>query len=106
MPLPRAITVLMKADVIVKTKTNEDGYGKKVLSSGTPCKAYVDYNQRRVWTDQGEWLNSAVQAYLAVDFPTLTTEGEVTLPDGTKPPIRGVRRPAWPDGSRHTEVFF
>jgi len=102
--LPNAITVLMKDDVTIKKKVNEDGYGN-ITTTSISSKAYVDYRKRMISRTDGDMIASDVQVYPEVDVPDLE-EGSVLLPDGTELPIKSVRRPAWPDGTRHTEVFL
>lgn len=106
MPIPAPIRALMKDTVTVKTKVTDDAYGNKVLSAGTSVRARVEYGRKRMWGTNGEFVDSTVQVYLADDVPGLTPDGEVTLPDGTKPPMRDVRRHAFPDQSRSVEIYI
>lgn len=105
MPLPSAITTLMKETVTVKTESTEDAYGNKTFASAS-IKAYVDYKRRTFRGIGGTDVISEVQVYLAEDVAALKVEDELTLPDGKVRRVKEVRRPAWPDGTRHVEVFL
>ena len=97
---------LMKQTVTVKAKTSRDSHGKPTFGSGTDWKARVAF--------KAEWLRDpegrAVLAKGAVWFlgaPAVTVEDQITLPDGTTPPILFVERPPDQTGAvHHTKVVF
>lgn len=107
MAVPAAIKKLMLDTVTIQLKSTEDAYGNQTYGTAFTVKCYVDRKEQRILSTGGEEMSvSGVQAYLAEDQPSLTPEAKIVLPDGTSPPIKVVHRPAWPDGSRHTVVYF
>ncbi len=96
----------MTETVTVKTLTTTDAYGNAVLSTAATAKARIERGTKRTWSKDGTEVVSGVQVYLDRDFPTLTAEGQITMPDGTTPPIRDVKRHRWPNGAHSIEVYF
>jgi hypothetical protein len=74
---------------------NENGYGDENLNPKKTLRAVVEYKQKTVVTAAGQEVNSNASV-LFIDLPALmlatsnqgmTTQDEITLPDGTTAPI-------------------
>jgi hypothetical protein len=105
MPLPRGILSLMKDTISAQPRANDDAYGTKTYGASVSVRARVMYDQKRIWAADGTQTYSTTQV-IAEDVPTLTADGKITLPDGTSPPIRSIKHPSWPDGSKHMEIYL
>lgn len=101
--IPTAIRALMKHTVTLKVCTTSDAYGEKTLGAANTVRARIDYNTVRVLSQAGETVDSTTQVYTE-DVAGFTPEGEITLPDGSKPKIISVRRLYWPNGASHLEI--
>ena len=101
--IPTAIRALMKSTVTLKVCTTSDAYGAKTLGAANTVRVRIDYNTVRVLSQSGETVDSTTQVYCE-DVTGFTPEGEITLPDGSKPKIIGVRRLSWPNGATHLEI--
>ena len=97
---------LLNQTVTVKALSSRDSYGKPTYGAGTSYSARVSFKARlirgaddRLHQARGEvWLQSNVAVAL---------DDQITLPDGTTPPILAVERAADEDGTvHHTKIIF
>lgn len=101
----------MTDTVQVRLKTNEDGYGNKVLGDAASYRARVEYGTKRMWV-RGEEVYSNARVYIGQDIEGYTSgggipEGTVTMPDGTVvTTIKDVRRLPWPTGGYSVEIIL
>ena len=96
---------MMPHTVVLSTLSERDTYGARTFNAGTSYAARVVYKNTRVRDAAGAeviargavWLNGA---------PTISTEDQIELPDGTTPPI--ITSELFPDedGSHHSKVYF
>lgn len=104
MPLPSAVLAQMRDPVTVRLCAGTDSYGAKVYGDTVTVKGRVSFARTSVSSRGGDEVLQATIIYLP-DVAGFTLDAEVTLPDGTKPPLKGVHRLAWPDGSYHLRVI-
>lgn len=91
--------------VTLRQKTGHDRYGP---TWGAPATYTVmlTYQQRVVTNAAGEQVDSTGSLLFRFPPPVVGPEDELTLPDDTKPPIKGVQRDPSPDPVIPTVVFI
>lgn len=95
---------LLPDTVTVKTVTgvSTDGYGVPTYSTGQDYSARVVRKQELVRTFEGtEELATTVAWVNSTSTDQFTPSAEVTLPDGSTPPLMGVEAYPDEDGSAH-----
>lgn len=98
MALPYDFVRLMPHTVTVSTSvSSRDNYGKPTYAAGTNYKARVVAKAQVIRDKNGEEKTSSHIVYLNGVSGLSPETGQVTLPDGTKPPILLVE--TYPDGS-------
>lgn len=104
--LPLGIRAQFKKRVSIRLFITTDAYSNRVMSDTTvTLMGHVEYSTKRMTNQEGEQVETSIQLYIP-DVPGLTPEGEVTLPDGTTPRIRALKRLEWPSGAIHLELGF
>ena len=99
---------LFTQTVSVKPFSSVDDYGQSVYGAAVEHTARVVARQRRVFDTEGVERISVAEVWLltapgsvAADF----VKGQLTLPDGTTPPILNVERIPDEDGDHHVKVY-
>lgn len=95
----------LSSPVTVRHKTGHDRFGD-TYDVPIVYTAIVQYQQRVVTNSAGEQAVSTGSIIFPFPAPVIGSEDEITLPDGTKPPIKAVARDGSADPMRPTEVFF
>jgi hypothetical protein len=103
--IPSAIRAQMKDTVSVRVATGVDSYNVATLGAATLVKCRVTYVRMRSSTVGGDDIRTST-ILLMPDIDGFDENAEVTLPDGTVLKVKDVKRPAWPDGSRHLQVVL
>lgn len=98
MALPYDFVRLMPHTVTVSTSAaSRDNYGKATYAAGTSYKARVVAKMQTIRDKLGEEKASSHIVYLNGVSGLSPEKGQITLPDGSKPPILLVE--TYPDGS-------
>jgi len=80
-------------------------YGEASYSDPRPYPARIEGRQQNVQDADGDELVSSLAVTLEGDVP-ITQEGQITLPDGTTPPVVAVVK-EWGEASiHHTTIYL
>lgn len=98
---------MMPHTITHRAPASFDDYGKPVFSGAAASyRARVFYETRStVNRASGQDALSVTTVWIA-GTPSLTLFDEITLPDGTKPPILNWEVPADESGAHHVKVYF
>ncbi len=96
---------LMPDTVTHKVMTGRDAYQKPTFGAGTDFKARVLFRQRWVRAADGTEKLSRGTVWIGAT-PVIDPEDEITLPDGSTPPILVVERIPDEKGIHHVKIFF
>lgn len=103
-PLPSPILAQMNDTVTVRLATGADAYNEMTYGDPFNVKARVTYARTTVATPGGDQRIEAT-VILMPDVAAMTTDAEITLPDGSVRPIKSLRRLSWPGGEpKHLQV--
>jgi len=105
MAIPGAISAYFKESVTfhVRTAAGEDAYGVQ-QTTAISARARIEYTERTTTNSQGQEVASSAQVY-TFDISGVSGSSRVTLPSGETCDVISVKRPQWPDGTRHLEVY-
>lgn len=106
MSVPGAIRAYFKETVTfhIRTAAGEDAYGVAQVTD-TTARCRIEYTERTTTNSNGQEVASSAQIYCD-DVTGVTGGSRVTLPNGETCDVISVRRPQWPDGTRHLEVYL
>ena len=98
------------SDLFTQTITHaafntRDSYGKSSFDSGVNYSARIVFKQKLVRKDDGSEVLSRGIVWI-LGNPTITSEDQITLPDGSTPPILSYEQPSDEDVAHHVKVFF
>lgn len=96
---------LMPETVSVASYTGSDGYGQPQHGSPVDYRARVIYRAKLVRAANGEETVARGEVWLATTT-AIDEQDQITLPDGTTPPILMVEQLSDADGPHHTKVAF
>ena len=82
-----------------------DGYGAPIYGTPANFRARVLENPHLVTTREGAEVMARGVVWVAT-ATTIGPEDQITLPDGTTPPIVAVDRVSDQDGTHHMKVHF
>lgn len=98
---------LMPHTITHRTFAARDAYGKAVFSgSGTSYRARVSYETKRTVSRVSGQDALANGVVWIAGTPTLKLDDEITLPDGTTPPIINWEMISDENGPHHVKVYF
>ncbi len=104
MAMPAALTHLLTDTVQVAPRTGTTSYGEASYGPPQSYPARVVRRTRMVRTPDGEERLSAVTVYLADDYG-ITPDAQLTLPDGTQPPLLNTASYPHPTYGRYQELY-
>jgi hypothetical protein len=100
------LAALLRQTVTHRPFVSRDRYNKATYGAATPLAARITRRPKLIRAADGQEKMSSAEVWLDV-WPTMGQEDQLTLDDGTAPPILRVDRLAGPDGSaHHTKVFL
>ena len=106
MTLPAIVLANMRDTVTIRLATAGNAYNEITLGNPITVRGRVSYARTTVSTTQGDQRFESTVLYLP-DVSGLTTDAQITLPDGTTRSPQSVRRLAWPDGQTwHLQVVL
>ncbi len=82
-----------------------DEYGKPSFDSGVSFDARIVFKQKLVRKKDGSEIMSRGSVWI-LGNPVITSEDQITFPDGSTPPILSYEQPSDEDGAHHVKVFF
>ena len=101
---------MMAATVTVETVSSEDEYGARTFNSAITYDARVVEKLQSVVNFEGHEQVSTHVVYIAPHassgIPAVESNSQITLPDGTTPPILRVEVYPDDDGDHHFAVFL
>lgn len=101
-----ALAALLADTLTVAPRTGQDGYGVPTYGTVVSMKARVVYRNRLVRDSEGREAASRITAWVDAGTTVITSTDEVTLPDGTTPPILSVERVPDEEGMYYTRINF
>lgn len=90
MSLPTSLVEMMNQEVVIKPSTGLDDYNNGTFGDPVTAKCYISRQNKRTLDRTGREVVSGVQVILAQPELTVNVDDQLTLPDGSQPPIIGI----------------
>ena len=98
-------TDLMADEITHKALSSRDAYGAPTYGTGTAYTARVVFKPTWIRADDGTQVVARGVVWIA-GTPNIDPQDQITLPDGTTPPILAVMRIPDENGMHHIRVAF
>lgn len=105
MSMDSELLELMPSTVTVADLSSVDAYGEAVFGTATSYRARIEPKPTLIRNFQGEEVVASATIYLACTTAVSAT-AEVTLPDGSTPPLQQVAHHYETDGTIHHVVLY